>query len=610
MSKYEELAKQIVTNVGGADNINSLIHCVTRLRFDLKDESKANDDVLKNMDGVVTVMKSSGQYQVVIGNHVPDVFKEVNKVANLGNTSSNKNNQKDKSIKEIFLSFISAALAPSAAALCASGMLKGILAIISTFGLMSADSGFFILLSGIADASFFFIPVLVGYNVAKNYNMNLYLGMVIGLALCYPTVNGAELDILGKVYNVTYTSTILPVIFTVILAAYSERFLNKFLPSLIKNFVTPMLILLIVVPIGYLLIGPIANTISTALSTALISVNDFNPIIAAAVIGGLYQVMVVFGVHGVFILTVYMNILNGIPDPNYAALGVASFAQTGVLFAIWLKTNNKKLKSIALPAAISGIFGVTEPGIYGVTLPRIKHFIVACISAAIAAAVGAVFGAKVYTIPGMGIFKLPGYINPQDPTKSLVIASLVMLLATALGFIGSYILFKDKDYGDDESSIEKKEIVKKEKINSPIRGSVIPLSKIKDETFSSGILGKGIAIEPKEGKVYAPFNGTVLSLFPTKHAIGLVSENGCELLVHIGLDTVKLNDKYFESHVSQGDQIKKGDLILSFDVDAIKKEGYVLETPVIITNFNDYLDILPTEIAETSNQDILLTTLI
>ncbi|MGH1812389.1 beta-glucoside-specific PTS transporter subunit IIABC [Enterococcus entomosocium] len=614
MSKYEKLAKEIVKNVGGADNVNSLMHCVTRLRFDLKDESKANDEVLKNMDGVVTVMKSGGQYQVVIGNHVPEVFKEVNKVGNFSSESAKGVTGKKKSIKEIVLSFISAALAPSAAVLCASGMLKGVLAILTTFDLMSAENGFYILLSGIADASFFFIPVLVGYNAAKKLEMNLHLGMAIGLALCYPGINGADLSIFGQNYNVTYTSTILPVIFTVILAAYAERFFNKHLSAMIKNFVTPLLVLLFVVPIGYLLIGPVANAVANMLSTALIGINEFNPIIAAAAIGGLYQVMIVFGVHGVFVLTVYMNILNGIPDPNYAALGVASFAQTGVLFAIWLKTKNKKLKDIALPAAISGIFGVTEPGIYGITLPRIKHFVVACISAAVAAAVGAIFGTKVYTIPGMGIFKLPGYINPDDATNSLIIALLVMILATALGFVGSYFLFKDSDYGDDTKSEfakkDEKGTLKKEEINSPVKGQAIPLSEIKDETFASGILGKGVAIDPTEGEIHAPFSGTVLSLFPTKHAIGLVSENGCELLIHIGLDTVKLNGEHFTAHVQQGDSVSKGDLLISFDREKIEESGYILETPVIVTNFSDYIEVITSNKKQVSEEDVLITALV
>lgn len=446
MGKYEQLAKDIVANVGGKENVNSVVHCVTRLRFHLKNESKANTDVLKNMDGVVTVIKSGGQYQIVIGNHVNEVYKDVCDV--VGVEMKPVIEEDKRSVMDKILSFISEALTPSAAVLCASGMLKGILALISTLGLIATDSGFYVLLSSIADTGFYFIPVLIGYNVAKKMNMNLMVGMTIGLALCYPKINGVDLEIFGHVFNNTYTSTLLPVVFTVILAAYVEKFFNKVLPNVIKNFLTPLLVLGISVPLGYAIVGPIANGVAGFICKVILGVNSFNPVIAAIVIGAFYQVLVIFGIHGVFIMAVYMNVLNGVPDPNYAALGVCSFAQTGVVFAIWLKTKNRKLKDIALPAAISGVFGITEPAIYGVTLPRMKHFVVSCVASAVAAAVGALLGLCVYTIPGMGIFKIPGYINPADPTGSLVLATIIMILATALGFIGSFILYKDEDYGD------------------------------------------------------------------------------------------------------------------------------------------------------------------
>jgi len=610
LGKYEQLAKEIVKNVGGKENILGLVHCVTRLRFTLKDESKAKDDVLKNMDGVVTVMKSTGQYQVVIGNHVPEVFKEVCKVANIDVNADNKEKKK-MTLKEKFFDILSGIFVPLSSVLVASGMIKGILAILSTSGILTADNGLYILLNAVGDAMFFFIPIMVGYTTAKKLGLSIFLGLTIGAFLCYPKINGADLVIFGMAFKATYTSTVLPAIVLVALAAPLERFFNKVVPTVIKNFVTPMLVLLITLPLGYMVIGPAANYLATLLSSTLISIYGISPIVSGLVIGSLYQVMVIFGIHSIFIVTIYMNVLGGVPDPSYAALGVASFAQTGVVMAIWLKTKNKKLKEIALPAWISGLFGVTEPAIYGVTLPRIKHFIVSCVAAGIAGGVVGVLGLKIYTIPGMGIFKIPGYINPEDSINSLILAIAVSVLALVLGFIGSIVLFKDDEQNDKDNTkeVDSKQI-KKETLLSPMKGNVIPLSDIEDDAFSQGLLGNGVAIEPTEGKVVAPCNGTIMTLFPTKHAIGIVSDNGCEVLIHIGVDTVKLEGKYFESYVKQGDKVKAGDLLVTFELDKIHSEGYSTKTPVIVTNSKDYLDVVSVTDKKVNAKDELLSLLI
>lgn len=606
MAKYTSLAKDIVQNVGGQDNIISLTHCVTRLRFQLKDESLAHDDILKNMDGVVTVMKTAGQYQVVIGNHVPDVYADVCKVASISGESTQVN--KKMPLKDRALDLISGIMMPSIGLLCACGMIKGLNIILVAIGLLTMDSGMFVLLNAVGDSMFFFFPIVLGYNTAKKLNMSPFTGMIIGAALCHPTINGVDINLFGYIVNATYTSSVLPVIMVVALAAPLERFFNKVIPDVVKTFLVPMLVILISVPIGFAIIGPVANMLGALLSQLLLSAYELSPILAGALMGAFWQVFVIFGVHMVVMIGSMMNLMSGIPDPILPLMAFVSFAQTAAVLAIWMKTRNKKLKSIALPAWISGIFGVTEPAIYGVTLPRIQIFITTCIGGAISGMMVAIFGMKAYTMAGMGIFMIPGMMDPMNPTKGLIDSVICVVVAMIFTFIVSWILFKDEDL--ENSQNKEKTTPDKEIIVSPMSGEIRKLSAVSDAAFSEELLGKGIAIIPKEGKVIAPFDGSVLTLFPTKHAIGLVSENGCEVLIHIGMDTVKLEGQYFTSHVHQGDKVKKGDLLVTFDLESLLKEGYCIETPVIVTNTKDYLDLIETQETEVEFGDDIITVLL
>lgn len=608
MGKYEALAKNIIKNVGGESNVISVMHCVTRLRFVLKDENKANTKALKETDGILTVMMAGGQYQVVIGNHVDDVYQDVIKVANIS-IDTNAAPDKKRSIGSTILDFISAAVAPSTMVICGAGIIKGLLALITTFGWMPTDSGLYILLSGVANAPFFFIPVLIAYNVAKKMNMNIFTGMSVGLALCLPALNAIDMNLFGTNLNVTYTSTVLPAIFCTLMAAFAERFLNKIIPDVMKAFVVPALILFIIVPFGFVIVGPMANKLGDIIAWITSLIYNISPILNFVVIAGFYQLFVLFGVHSVIVLPAYMNVLSGIPDPNYGALGIASFAVLGVCFGVHFKTKDKKVKEVTIPSGISAFFGVTEPATYGILLPNMKTLAAACIAGGAAGIVGGIFNLKVYTLPGMGIFKIPGYINPENAIGSLIQACVVMGIAAIIGFILAYIIYKDTK----ETSIPdltSSKILKKETIYSPLNGEIIALESVKDRVFASGSLGKGIAIEPTDGNVYAPFDGTIVTLFPTKHAIGIVSENGCEVLLHVGMDTVKLEGKYFDAKVKQGDTVKKGQLLLTFNVNKIKDEGYSLQTPIIITNSNDYVDIVPMADGKVKSQDKLLTAII
>lgn len=583
MVKYEELVNFIIKNIGGKENVISLTHCVTRLRFQLKDESKANDEVLKANDGIITVMHTAGQYQIVIGNHVGDVYETI--LPKLGLSGEVVETKNKTSIKDKFVDLVSSIFMPAIGILCACGMIKGLNTILSFAGIYSSTSGLYTLIDAIGDSIFYFFPVIIGYTSAKKFKLTPFVGMVIGLALCYPTINGADLSIVGIQMNVSYTSTVLPVILTVAVAAPMERLLNKYIPDVVKSFLTPMIVILLSTILGYMIIGPVANTVAGWLSDGVLSLYSISPVLAGIVFGGLWQVFVVFGVHITFIVLAIMNLAAGHPDPILSLQAFVAFSQTAVVLAIFLKTKQKKLKSICFPAIISGVFGVTEPAIYGITLQRLPMFVISCIGGSLSGAYAAFAGLKYQQMAGMGIFEMPAMF-PQNGTGAAmfqcVIASAFAIIPT---FIAAYVFYRD-DHKEDNVTESLSE-----EVNQPIEGKIIPLNQVEDDAFSQEVLGKGIAIIPSEGKVYAPFDGTVITLFPTKHAIGIVSDNGCEVLIHIGMNTVQLNGKYFTSHVQQGDKVKKGQLLVEFDIDHILQEGYNLETPVIITNTKDYSNI-------------------
>ena len=608
MGKYHELAKSIVKNVGGKDNIISIVHCVTRLRFVLKDEKKAKDDVLKNMDGVVTVMKAGGQYQVVIGNHVPEVFKDVCEVANVKTEEGKKESQK-MNLGEKINDLVSGIFLPSINMLCACGIIQGLLTILSMCGILTAESGLYQILNAAGQVMFYYFPVVVGYNASKKFGGNPFLGMMLGAGMVYPAIQGVDLNVFGMTVNASYSSTVFPVIMLCAVAVPFEKFLDKVLPKVIRAFVTPVLVLMVCLPLGFCIIGPAATVLSNAINNFFTAINGFSPVLAGAVLAGLWQLLVMFGVHTVLAMTFIAGLMTGVPQPMMGAMGVCSFVQTGAVMAIWLKTKNRKMKDVALPAWISGLFGITEPAIYGVTLPSGNQFALTCFTSAVMGAIAALSGCTMYTMTGMGVFGIFGMINPDNPGATLAMAVINRVLSVAAGFAVAFFTYKE--ITDDKQLVTKKEetesLVKKEILASPLTGKAIPLTEVEDAAFSGELLGKGIAVDPTDGHVYAPCDGTLSALFPTKHAIGIVTEHGAELLIHLGLDTVKLEGKHFEAHVKAGDKVTKGQLLITCDIDAIKKEGYSMVTPIIVTNTPDYLDIVAMKQGEVTKEEDLLT---
>lgn len=630
--KYEKLAKDIIKNVGGKDNVNSLAHCITRLRFKLKDESKANTDVLKKMDGVVTVVQSGGQYQVVIGNHVPEVYQDVLDVAGLSSMNSD-DEEKKSGIFNRFIDVISGVFTPILGVLAATGMIKGLNALFLATGLITKTSGTYQLLQAAGDCFFYFLPIFLGFSAAKKFKLNQFVGMSIGAALVYPALSGLTsgdplyilfqgtpiaspvyITFLGiPVILMSYSSSVIPIIISTYFASKVEKFLKDVIPSVVRNFLVPFTTLLIMVPLTFIVIGPIATWIGKFLGVLTLGIYNLNPIIAGIFMGGTWQLFVMFGLHW-GIVPIKMNNISTLGYDSVLSLAQATpFATAGVVLAILMKTKNSKLKALAGPACISSIFGISEPSLYGITLPRKKPFIITLIASAVGGGIIGASGTKSYINGGLGIFGLPNYISPESGIDKGFYGFVVAIaVAFILGFILTYLFgYKAEEDMEEEVKEDNKEVlVKQETIYSPIKGNVKALSEIEDEAFSKGALGKGIAIEPLEGKVIAPADGVLTTLFPTNHAIGITTDNGAEVLIHIGMDTVNLEGKYFTPKVKQGETIKKGDVLLEFDIKGIKSEGYSVITPVIVTNYEQYLDVIETDKKEVSFSDEVLNIVI
>ncbi|KXT74688.1 PTS system, beta-glucoside-specific IIA or IIB or IIC component [Streptococcus sp. DD10] len=607
MAKYTELAQDILDHVGGRDNVSSLKHCVTRLRFCLKDESKADTDYLMQRDGVVTVVKAGGQYQVVIGNHVPDVYAEVLAVGGLqgaGSVDVDEGDGVKKNPLDAFIDIVSSIFQPFLGPLAAAGIIKGIVAILTAFlGWTAANNGVALVLTAAGDGFFQFLPFMIALNAARKFKMNEFTGMAIAAALVYPNLEASvkalseagAANFFGIPLSMPgggYLSTVIPAILAVWVASHIEKFMKKVTPDTIKLFIVPFVTLLVSVPLTFLLVGPIANTASSLIATAFTSIQAFSPILYGFVLGVLWQVMVMFGLHWGLVPIAILDVMtNGFSSLLAAAL-LPNFTQTGVLGAIILKTKEEKVKAVAMPALISSIFGVTEPAIYGVTLPMRTPFIISCaVSGIVGAFVGA-FNMTMYSVGAMGIFLYPSLVTPDGDFSHVYVA----LIGTAIAIIASFViqlfvpvptLYAKKEDQVEPVSEEEKTVVA-QTVVSPLTGAVVPLASTPDAVFASGAMGQGVAIEPSIGEVVAPADGVVRLLFPTNHAIGLATDEGAELLIHVGMDTVELDGKGFTAHVVQGSKVKKGQLLLSFDMEAIKEAGYPVTTPIIVTNTVNY----------------------
>lgn len=634
---YDQLSKTIIQDVGGKDNVNSVVHCATRLRFKLKDEKKANDDALKDTDGVVTVVKAGGQYQVVIGNEVADVYDAVVKEGGFeaqDQVPDDDGEEDNSSFIDKAVALISGIFTDILAPLSAGGIIKGLVVMCASFGWLSKTSGAYQILYAIGDSIFFFLPVFLGFTAARRFHMNQFIGAAIGATLTYPTMVAlaSSKTILGTFFKGTafaseihttffgipvitmnYSSTVLPVIFTVWFASIIEHWAKKWIPIVVQMFLVPVVTMIIALPVAFIIIGPVMTWVGDAIGAVMQGIYNFSPIVAGILMGALWQVLVIFGVHWGIVAVTTADLAALGYDPILALSCMVCYAQVGVVLAIIKQTKDKKLKETATGAFFSGLFGVTEPAIYGVTLPRRIPFILSCIGGAISGAVIGAFHAVLYMLPSMGIFAIPAYVNPKGGSMMSVIG---VVIAGVVAFISGFILQMafgkksvDAEYNKKQAekvaqaASEATEVANNpvvaavqddEKLNqstklvSPLDGEVKPLSEIKDEVFSSGAMGEGVAIEPSEGVLHAPADGKIALVFPTGHAVGLNTTDGAEVLMHIGMDTVNLQGKGFKTLVEKGQEVKAGDPLVKFNIKEIKAAGYEVTTPVVVTNSKKY----------------------
>lgn len=630
MAKYTELAEDILKHVGGKENVNSLKHCVTRLRFDLKDESKADDDYLKNRDGVVTVVKAGGQYQVVIGNHVPDVYAEVLQVGGLpagGSLDLDEGDAPKGNLFDRFVSMVSSIFQPFLGPLAAAGIIKGVVAIMAACGLSAATSPMYVILNAAGDGFFQFLPILIALTSARRFKVNEFTAIAIAGALVYPDIATAVAalqkaghgHVLGAIPFTLpaggYLSTVMPSILAIWVASHIQKFFTKIIPDVIKVFAVPFFTLLITVPLTFLVVGPLANSFSDLLTNVFQAIMGFSPVVYGFVLGVLWQILVMFGMHWALVPLGILEVTTKGQSTILLAALLPCFTQTGVLGAIMLKTKEDKVRTISMPAFISSIFGVTEPAIYGVTLPMKVPFYISCVVSGFLGAAMMGFNIPMYSAGAMGIFVFPTLIGPDGSLSKVTLAIIIAIVGALVSFLIQLFAPVPTLYGDGAAKVEEKaeeaapapKEIQQEIIASPLIGNIVPLDQVPDQVFASGAMGKGIAIDPTDGVVVAPAKATVNLVFPTGHAIGLTTENGAELLIHIGMDTVSLAGKGFKTYVEAGEVVEAGQKLIEFDLATIREAKLPVITPVIVTNTADFDDVLTTKEARVNTGDYLLT---
>ena len=612
---YDQLSKDIVKYIGGEENVISLFHCATRLRFKVKDEAGVDKKRLEQLKGVITVINSGGQMQVVIGNDVADVYEAI--FANTGLKPENKENdnkrQEKKNLLNTFMETISGIFAPVLGAMSGAGMLKALLILCTTCGLLTADMGTYRILYAAADGVFTFIPMFLAITAARKFKANEFVSLGIAAALVYPDMTaafsaGEALSFLKiPVVLVSYTSSVIPIVISIYVLSKLEKGLKKVVPSVCKTFLTPMLSLMIMVPATYLVIGPISDTAGKLLASGYTALVGFNPMIAGGILGLIWPAAVMFGLHWGFVPIVMNNIAEYGRDTLFVITGPNNMAQAGATLGVFLKTKNKEIKELAGPAALSAVLaGITEPAIYGVTLRFKRPFFIGAVFSGIAGAIVAVAGTGAPRLLGTSILTLPGYIG---------VGFAGFLIACAIAYFGSAIVTYLFGYSDDmlpkdnegEAENKTEKIAEKDvEIKAPVNGKAIALSEVKDEVFAGGALGKGAAIIPEDGRICAPCDGVVSLVYPTGHAIGIQSENGAELLIHIGMDTVTLEGKCFDIKVKQGQAVKAGEILIEADLEGIRSAGLDTTTPIVVTNVDDYVDITVENVGNIKAGDRLL----
>lgn len=589
MMKYKNLAEFIVHSVGGSQNISSVTHCVTRLRFVLIDESKVKKTELENEGDIIGLVESGSQFQIIIGPEVDQVYKEVQKI--LGDSVKSvtpvvekEDGNKFVNLAKQGLDTLISCFVPAIPIIAGSGMIKVLAVLLNFTGLIALDSSSYILLNMIGEAVFYFLPLIVSYNAAKKMNVDVFLALAIAAIILHPTLltlgdEGTTTTLFGiGVKIINYSSQALPAVFGVWLLKYVDKFADKVSPSIVKVFLRPMISLLIVAPIMLIIIGPATTVIGNGFFALVTIMNQWGWV-AVGLNAALFPLMVLTGTHNVTIpLLVQMFATQGF-DAIFLPSGLAAnIAEAGAAGAVAFKTRNKALKGTAISATVSALLGITEPALYGVNLRLKRPFIAVLLGSLLGGCYIGFLGITAPTFVTPSLLTIPIFAG-TIPNFILGLTSIpVTFLIT---FVITYVIgFEDIAEKSPSNTIE-----------SPVKGTVVKLEEVNDQAFSSKMMGEGFGIIPSEGQVTSPFDAEVVSLFPTKHAIGLKRADGLELLIHVGIDTVELDGKYFNSLVKQGDFVTKGQALLTFENEEIKKLGYDITTAVVVTNTKEFEEI-------------------
>lgn len=600
---YKKVGLDVLELVGGASNVSKLTHCATRLRFELNDISKAKVSEIEKLPGVISVVNKGGQFQVVIGNEVQTAYRSI--LNKLGNNVNNKKETEGKKEKQgfisSFISVISTTFTPMIPAITGAGMIKALLAILTLTGLLTSESHTYILLDTIADAAFFFMPMLLAYGAALKFECSPILAITIAGVLLHPNLgslmaSGDSISFMGLPVRLTdYAGSVIPIIITVWAMSYIEKFAEKVSPSIIKFFTKPLLILLITAPLALIIIGPLGTYLNDLVAASAEFINSKASWLIPFLMGALQPLLVVTGTAWAMTPIATMQLTNnGAEMINGPGMLASNIAQGAATLCVAVKSKNKSLKQLAASSGITAVLGITEPSLYGVTLKLKKPLIAAMIGGGCAGIYAGISGLVRYAFVSPGLAGLAAFIG-ENP-MNIVHALITCIIAFGVTFVLTWIIGFDDPVEEDKIKDEKSDEVVLESgselvIKSPLKGKVIPLSEVNDEVFSAEILGKGVAIIPEEGVVVSPVEGTIEAVLDSKHAIAIKSRDGIEILIHVGIDTVNLGGKYYNNFVKVGDNVKVGDKLLEFDREEIINNGYEITTPVIICNSVDFNEI-------------------
>ncbi|MFC9709360.1 beta-glucoside-specific PTS transporter subunit IIABC [Paenibacillus sp. NPDC056933] len=612
----QQLSKDILKLVGGEENIDQVTHCMTRLRFNLNDNKLADKATLKNTPGVMGVMENGGQFQVIIGNDVPVVYNALvgnmskSPNADAGSTGASTGEKKKRNPVSALFDFISGIFTPILPAITGAGMIKGIVAILVAVGWLSETSSTYIILSAIGDGAFYFLPIILAISAARKLGSNMYIAAALAAGIMHPSItallaDGHNSSFMGiTVIAATYSSTVIPIVLAVWIASYVEKAVDRVTHASLKLLIVPTVTLLIMVPLTLMTVGPLGTVLGNGLSGGISWLFDNMSIFASILIGGTMSLLIITGMHYALLPIIVGSMTSLGYDFIIPLMFAANLAQGGAAFGVGLRSKNGKTKSLAYSTGLTAIMGITEPAMYGINMKFKKPFIAALIGGAVAGGFMGIVNVKAYVLTGLvGLPSIAAFISPAISTLLYALAGgLIAIVAAA---VLTYILGFQEDNAPQSAeatpaaepttpaattsaAVTEEAKAQDEQVFSPITGEVKPLSEVPDPAFSEEIMGKGFAIQPSEGRVVSPINGTVFSLSKSGHAIGLVSDTGAEMLIHIGIDTVKLKGQFFSPKVQAGAKVAVGDVLMEFDREQIEKAGYTTITPVIITNMHQY----------------------